>query len=213
MSSPGSATSGTPFSSVLIPKDAYGNSTTNVSNTTSFSVNKGSVSGPTIPASDFQGYVSPDSNVYAYKVPVTITNNVAQQLYNYQVKLTLDTRGLSQAASCNDMRFAETNGTNVSYWVENPATCNTASTTVWIKTSLSASAAKTIYFYYGNASASSASDGNSVFELFDDFNGSSVDTNKWTVNGATTSGGLAVINNTQGITQRWYIASPIIYMR
>jgi len=38
-----------------------------------------------------------------------------------------------------------------------------------------------LYCYFGNAEATNVSDGDSVFELFDDFDGTSLDTNKWSV--------------------------------
>lgn len=41
---------------------------------------------------------------------------------------------------------------------------------------------KTIYMYYGNSGATSLSNGNSVFEFFDDFSGTTLNTGKWTVN-------------------------------
>jgi hypothetical protein len=55
--------------------------------------------------------------------------------------------------------------------------------TVWIKVpSLAAGGSETVYMYYGNPTASSASDGNAVFDFFDDFSG---DLSKWTVVGGT----------------------------
>jgi len=40
-----------------------------------------------------------------------------------------------------------------------------------------------IYCYYGNSVASNVSNGDNVFDLFDDFDGS-LDTNKWTTTGS-----------------------------
>jgi hypothetical protein len=42
-----------------------------------------------------------------------------------------------------------------------------------------ASSTKTIYVYYGNPNATSASNGDATFDFFDDFEGTSLDTSKW----------------------------------
>jgi len=111
--------------------------------------------------------------VGGYKVPVTITNSTATALVDYQVLLTLNTQSLVSAgkmqSDCDDMRFLDSDDqTQLSYWIESGA--NTASTKVWVKVpSIPASTTKTIYFYYGNATATAASSGTSTFVYFDDF--------------------------------------------
>ncbi|MFH1227319.1 MAG: DUF2341 domain-containing protein, partial [Planctomycetota bacterium] len=71
-------------------------------------------------------------------------------------------------ASFNDIRFATSGGTPLSYWIDsNPAN----PLNVWVKVnSIAASPTGTvIYLYYGNASVSSASNGLNTFGFFDDF--------------------------------------------
>jgi hypothetical protein len=64
-----------------------------------------------------------------------------------------------------------------------PPPPSTPQATLWIKVpSLPAGGSQTVYMYYGNPTASSASDGNAVFDFFDDFSG---DLSKWTIVGGT----------------------------
>jgi hypothetical protein len=81
----------------------------------------------------------------------------------------------------SDIRFTASDGTTLlSYWIEEMV--NSDHATVWVKINddLSTNPA-TIYIYYGNPNATSQSNGDYVFPLFDDFLGSSLNTNKWTV--------------------------------
>jgi len=115
------------------------------------------------------------SQGWAYRKPVIIDNTQnSNTLTNYQVLVNLDTASLisqgKMRSDCGDIRFTDSDGvTLLSYWVE-PDTCNTTNTKIWVKVpSIPASSTKTIYVYYGNPSAASASNGNAVFEFFDDF--------------------------------------------
>jgi hypothetical protein len=77
----------------------------------------------------------------------------------------------------DDIRFADADGsTLLSHWRES----YTASTSAifWVKVPSVPSGAKTIYMYYGNPSATSASNGTATFDFFDDFSG---DLSKWTI--------------------------------
>jgi hypothetical protein len=182
VTAPALIVNGDTFPMRLSAKDTYGNAA-GWSQSTTISASRGAVS-PNLLESGSEEYVDAQSNQYLFKKEITLTNNVASVLTGYQTKITLDTAALVSAgnmqADCDDMRFVETDGTPVPYWMESG--CNTVSTTVWIKTDLPASAAKTVYFYYGNGSVASAADGNSVFALFDDFNAGSLDASKWDTN-------------------------------
>jgi|GEM_PF-6213512 Fe-S cluster assembly iron-binding protein IscA len=120
------------------------------------------------------------------RMPVTVDNSQnASALTDYQVKVVVDTASLIAAgkmnADCSDVRFTDSDGaTKIPYYLE-PGTENTASTVFWVKVpSIPASGSTTIYMYYGNPSAVSESDADAVFELFDDFEGTDIDTTKWT---------------------------------
>jgi hypothetical protein len=78
---------------------------------------------------------------------------------------------------------------------------------VWFRTQAAISAATAngdYYLYYGNPSSGAPpADGNNIFDLYDDFNGGSLDTGKWTPaapsgTSVAQSGGELVISGTTG---------------
>jgi len=103
---------------------------------------------------------------------VTITNNLNQDLTNYQIKITLNTAELiskgKMRSDCGDILFTDSNGNLLNYWIR-PETCNTSSTEIWVKvSSIPALGTVKITMWYGNPSATSLSNGEAVFEWFDD---------------------------------------------
>jgi hypothetical protein len=78
----------------------------------------------------------------------------------------------------SDLRFSADDGaTPLPYWIESKTDSDNA--VVWVKISADISSSNaTIYIYYGNAGASSASDGTNTFLFFDDFN---TNLSKWSV--------------------------------
>lgn len=121
---------------------------------------------------------------WAKRQPVTITNSGSAQT-DYQVKLQVSYHsGMNNDFS--DLRFTDSSGTIMHYWVESKT--DGSSATVWVKVpSLAGSGDTTIYMYYGNSSATSESDGNNVFLLFDDFSSGTLDSSKWTTAGSTST--------------------------
>lgn len=111
--------------------------------------------------------------------PATATSNL-------QVKVTLAAGQYGNMnASGNDLRFYDSNNNPCSYWIE---TWNTGGASViWVKVPVAGTAS--LYLYYGNAAAGAASNGDETFLFFDDFSGSTLNTNKWesTVLGAGSS--------------------------
>jgi len=72
-------------------------------------------------------------------------------------------------ADFDDLRFTKSDGTTLlDYWIESVSgTGSSALATVWIETILLDDAADTtIYMYYGNASATAASNGANTFVFF-----------------------------------------------
>ena len=110
---------------------------------------------------------------WSYRKYINITEQSGNSLSDYQVLITLDTQTLisqgKMRSDCGDIRFTDSDGnTLLNYWLESG--CNTANTRLWVKVpSIPASSTKKIYLYYGNATATSASNGNATFILFDDF--------------------------------------------
>jgi len=120
---------------------------------------------------------------WAYRRAVTITNNTSTDLTDYQVRIELDSSNFdfSKAnADGSDIRFAADDGeTLLAYWIEKWDSSNEQAV-IWVKVpSIPAGGSTTIYLYYGNPQAQSESDPEQVFEFFDDFEGDSLDTNKW----------------------------------
>jgi hypothetical protein len=90
--------------------------------------------------------------------------------------------GNKMRLDCGDIRFTDSDGTTqLNYWLESG--CNTALTKIWVKVPFIPAGSKTIYVYYGNPSATSQSNSDNVFLLYDSFDGTSVNTNKWVVRG------------------------------
>jgi Concanavalin A-like lectin/glucanases superfamily/Domain of unknown function (DUF2341)/IPT/TIG domain len=128
-------------------------------------------------------------------------------LRDYQYQTTIDTATLitngKMKADCNDLRIKEgTDGTtDLNYWIED-GTCNTATTRIWIKDTSVPNGTSKVLITYGNASLSSLSNGENVFEFFDNFSGSAINTTKWTetdtANNFSQTGGQIQINNGTG---------------
>ena len=132
-----------------------------------------------------------------YRQKITITENSGSSLTDYQVKLTIDTASLISAGKMqsdgSDIRFTNSSGTELDYWIESGI--NTSSTVIWVKVdSIPASSSTDIYMFYGNSSASAVSSGDNTFEFFDDFEGTSLDTSKWTIKEGTEGTGIKIEN-------------------
>lgn len=104
---------------------------------------------------------------------IKIGNPNASAYTNVPVKIVVD-YDADMRSDFADLRFTDSTGTtSLSYWSESAV--SSASTTIWVKVpSLPASGDATIYMYYGNASASSASDGTNTFPFFEDFESASL---------------------------------------
>jgi len=141
---------------------------------------------------------------WRYWREITITNT-GSALTDYQINVTLNTQSLISSgkmrSDCGDIRFIDENFNPLSYWIED-GTCNKPNTEIWVKIpSIPASGTVNIYMLYGNPSASSESNIDSVMDSglryyyydgtnFDTFKGTDVDTyinHDW-------GSGLVVIN-------------------
>ena len=108
---------------------------------------------------------------WGYWREITITNS-GSALSDYQVKIELNSGNFdfSHAKSDgSDIRFYDSDRvTPLSYWIEEWDS-GSEHAVVWVKVPEIPSGTKTIYMYYGNPSAGSESNGNDVFDFFDDF--------------------------------------------
>lgn len=111
---------------------------------------------------------------WSKKKPITI-NGSSSGLTNYQVQLTVNYDADMQS-DYDDLRFKDLNDNNLNYWIED---YDASSATIWVNIPSIPSSGTTIYMYYGNSGASGASDGDSTFIFFDNFNDGNY--NGWTV--------------------------------
>ncbi len=100
---------------------------------------------------------------WGYYKPVTINNTGnSTALTDYQIKVTVDHVSGKMNSNFSDLRFTDTNGNQLSYWVESYVASTSA--TVWAKIpSVPAGGTATVRMYYGNPSASDASDFDNTF--------------------------------------------------
>jgi len=109
---------------------------------------------------------------FTYMREITITERSGQNLTDYQIMIILnDTNFDFTHAQTNgaDIRFTDTNGNLLDYWIEEWDTVN-ESAKVWVKVpTIPANGTTKIWMYYGNSKAPSKSNGFNTFELFENF--------------------------------------------
>lgn len=123
-----------------------------------------------------------DSNWYNpswnRRAAITITNNVATTLTDFQVRVPV-TYDADMQADFDDIRFTSSDQvTALDFWLESKTDSSSAVFFVEIP-SIPSSSTATIYLYYGNSGASSASNINNTFIAGDNFDGPSLDA-EWT---------------------------------
>ena len=112
---------------------------------------------------------------FDYRKPITI--NSTTNISDYQKILQIN-HTVNMLSNFDDIRFADVNDNNLNYWIEDQN--NGTNATVWIKTDVNTTGI--IYMYYGNSTTiTSQSNAESIFILYDDFLGVSINTTKWTV--------------------------------
>ncbi len=145
----------------------------------------------TIVYSDTQGLIGSFGKVelsgFSFRKPVYITNPSEEELFNYQLNVKVAT---SKSIKGHDVhcegrvtpnftgiRFTAADGeTLLPYFREG---VNSGLASFWVRIpQLGASGGK-IYIYYGNNLAEDLSSGEEVFDFFDDFEGLSLDSEKW----------------------------------
>jgi len=122
---------------------------------------------------------------WSYRMPIRITNtNETISLTNYQVKVELKNSNFNYLwANKNGSDIRITAGLDdglqpLPYWIERWS--YGGNSVIWFKAdSLPAGTTKTFYLYFGNPHAVSESNGSRVFDFFDDFKSSSLNSSKW----------------------------------
>jgi hypothetical protein len=125
--------------------------------------------------------VPPPVPIGKFNRTIYIKENSGTDLIDYQVLVNLSENEFPIEAneSGADLRFVDANGNVLNYWIEE-FNHSAKSARIWIKVpELPANETKTLKMYWGNPNAPPMSNGDAVFEFFDDFEETSLDTRKW----------------------------------
>lgn len=106
----------------------------------------------------------------------------------------------SETNDGGDLRFTSDDGiTLLDFWVESvTGSSGTRTARVWVEVGASLATSKQIYVYYGNAGASSLSNGNSTFDFFDSFDDGTL-TDTWSID-SENQDGTVYIDSTAGLS-------------
>jgi len=177
----------------------------------------GSANGTTVasaPTSDLcnlaSSAVKPDWGDYASskRRSITITNSNGSALTNYQVAVNIPYYTGMQT-DFDDLRFTAADKTTpLSYWLESKTDSSTAK--VWVKVPSIPVTGTTIYVYYGNASATSLSNGNNTFAFYDNFDGTSLGSG-WTSTGLASASVTGGYVDTEANASTWQTGSGLNY--
>jgi len=124
-----------------------------------------------------------NNNLWLYQRNISLSP--ATSIDDYQVKIELNNKNFDYnkaRSDGGDLRFFNINGVELSYWIEQWDT--EGSSYVWVK--IPNAGTNEITMKYGNSGANNKSNGNKVFDFFDDFSGTSLNVKKWSIydNGA-----------------------------
>ncbi|MCK4458675.1 MAG: DUF2341 domain-containing protein, partial [Methanosarcinales archaeon] len=125
---------------------------------------------------------------WQYQREITIHENSGETLCDYQVLVELDGGNFPGEAQPDgdDIRFTDADGRELNCWIEE-FDAGSEHAKIWVEVPLiPANGEAMITLRYGNPSAGGASDGEAVFDFFDDFDGASLDADKWTALSGTT---------------------------
>ena len=146
----------------------------------------------------------PKLSGWSFIKPIKITEQSGNNLSDYQVLIELNSSNFdfSKAkADGGDIRFLLPSGKSIPYWIESWDKSG-QSAKVWVKVpSIPANSSTVIYMYYGNPSATDESNGDAVFEFFDDFSTNTIGS-KWNKQGSSSgsvsiSGGYLILDPDQ----------------
>ena len=120
---------------------------------------------------------------WKYYREITIKENSGETLTDYQILIELDSANFDFSKAKgdgSDVRFVYSEGNELSYWIEE---WSAGKAKIWVKVPLiPANGQAKIKMYYGNPSAIAVGDAKAVFNIFDDFDVSSL-TPQWILGG------------------------------
>jgi hypothetical protein len=201
------------FALILNSNNAFGAPAT-WTQTTDIDFNAGTLSGVIVEETGTDGSVLLEHATFLFKREIVIDNSGGTELADHQVKIVLTSSNFdfSKAqADGRDIRFLDSDDvTPLDFWTESWDSASQTAT-VWVKVPLiPAGAGKTLFIYYGSATAPKADNGIATFELFDDFE----NLNAWTQSGntVTVNNGIVTLDsgNTPVIYRSFNIQSPFV---
>jgi len=153
---------------------------------------------------------------FSFSKTITVMGSPSGTQVNYPVKVILFNKSGTDT-SCgiflgqgvvspawNDIRFSkESDADYFPYWIEST---NETSATIWVNVPVIPREGVDITLRYGNPNAPDLQDGYTTFTLFDNFEGTFINTDRWTATpGVTVSNGMATI--TASSDTSYYISS------
>ena len=143
------------------------------------------------------------ADTWTRRKPITVTNSSGSTLTDYAVRVDV-TYDADMQADFDDVRFFASNGyTALDYWLESKT--DSTSAIFWVSVPSIPTDGASIYLYYGNGSATSASALGSIFSFADDFSGGTYDE---AFTDVTADGGLVALfhfdNDVRDATGRNY---------
>jgi hypothetical protein len=118
-----------------------------------------------------------DLDAWSKRRPVLIANPTDADMVDHQAMIDIDWDD-DMATNLVDLRFTDADGVLLPHWIE--STLAPVSGRVWVRVPfVPADDETTIFMWYGNPEADDASDGASVFDLWEDFE-ADLDETLWT---------------------------------
>lgn len=146
---------------------------------------------------------------WAYVRDITLSQGTP--LANFQVKVELPSGSYSgMNTTGSDLRFYDAADNNCPYWIEKWDM--SGKSIIWVKVTTSGTTALKMYF--GNTAAPIASNGDNTFEFFDGFDGTQINSAKWSTsrtsstNLVTVSGGEVNLKNNGSGEASIYTPTP-----
>ena len=115
---------------------------------------------------------------------INVQENSGKTLVDFQVLVELSGTNFPLEAKPDgvDIRFTDENSKELTYWIEE-WDYNSKKAKIWVKVPrIPANGETKLLMYYNNPSAAEVSNGEAIFDFFDDFDGTGIDESKWQIN-------------------------------
>lgn len=117
---------------------------------------------------------------YAYREPLVLTGGASGAQTDFQISIAVAHVAAKMQADFDDIRFTRGDGTTlIDAWLESYVADTSAKIWVEFPTTPANTVEQTYYMYYGKADAVNYWDGDKAFSFYDHFEGTTLDTSKW----------------------------------